>query len=170
MSDFPIDQRLLGAEDAMQVQRLLESNPDYTQRVEGDMPTASAAMEVLTTLPPQTSLNQKKDLGLFLDGDLLALADLIVGWPQATIAHVGLLMTHGKRHRQGLGRAVHQSVIEFLVQFPEIDTLRISIVDSNADAAQPFWSALGYEPTGEFSDYQAGTVKSTARVWARSLK
>ncbi len=170
MNDLPRDQRLLSTEDALQIQRLLESNPDYTQRVEGDTPTASAAMEVLTTLPPETRLNQKKDLGLFLDGDLLALADLIVGWPQETIAHIGLLMTHGKRHRQGLGRAIHQSVIEFLVQYPEIDTLRISIVDSNADAAQPFWAALGYEPTGEFSVYQAGTVRSTARAWTLSLK
>lgn len=169
MSKFPLAARALTSEDVAAIQKLMLSNSDYSLRVTGRVTDDGAAAEMLSALPPLVEENQKINRGLFRDMSLLALSDLIVGWPQKHIAHIGLLMTHGSHHGQGLGRAMHQDVLEYVGRYPEITVLRIAIVDSNREKAEKFWSALGYAPTGEFSPYATGSVKTIARIWHRPI-
>ena len=47
--------------------------------------------------------------------------------------------------------------------------LRLGIVATNAEVAEPFWTALGYRPTGETAPYSAGDVVSSTAIWERDL-
>lgn len=161
--------RVVARDDATAVQRLMETNAGYSERVEGVGPRPNAAQEVLTVLPPGIGGSQKVNLGLWSGERLVALADFIIGWPTPSVAHIGLLMTDGTRHCQGLGRRMHQTVVEALLEHPQIQSLRLSIVDTNADDAEPFWDALGYRRTGAFTPYSSGAVESIARVWSRPV-
>lgn len=161
--------RVIGSEQSMAVQRVLDSNAEYSRRVSGAGPTADAALEVSSALPPGVSTSQKVDLGLWDGESLVAFADVIVGWPSAAVAHIGLLMTDGARQGEGLGRRMHDAVIDWARGASEVEVLRLSIVDANADVAEPFWVKLGYQPTGEASRYVSGRVESTARVWERPV-
>lgn len=164
-----MEARLIDSSQSMAVQRIMESNAEYSRRVEGAAPMPTAADEVLSALPPGVPNSQKIDLGLWDGQELVAFADVIVGWPAESVAHIGLLMTDGARQGEGLGRMMHDVVIELAGRVPGIQTLRLSIVDTNADLAAPFWTRLGYEPTGEAVPYIAGSIESTARIWARSV-
>lgn len=93
--------RVIGSEQSMAVQQILDSNAEYSRRVSGAGPTADAAIEVLSALPPGVSTSQKVDLGLWDGESLVAFADVIVGWPSAAVAHIGLLMTDGARQGEG---------------------------------------------------------------------
>lgn len=168
MSDL-LQVRGLARADLRAVQRLMESNAGYSERVDGDAPGPNAAREVLTALPPGVGGSQKVDLGLWSGGCLVALADVIIGWPTPSVAHIGLLMTDGTRHGRGLGRRMHQTVVEALRDEPQIQSLRLSIVGTNADVAEPFWTALGYQRTGESTPYSSGAVESIARIWVRPV-
>lgn len=64
---------------------------------------------------------------------------------------------------------MHDAVVGWVGGISEVEVLRLSIVDTNADVAEPFWMKLGYQPTGESSPYISGLVESTARVWVRRL-
>lgn len=161
--------RVIGLEQSMAVQRVMDSNTEYSRRVSGAGPTADAALEVLSALPPGVSTSQKVDLGLWDGESLVAFADVIVGWPSASVAHIGLLMTDGAHQGEGLGRRMHDAVVDWVGDVSDVEVLRLSIVDTNADAAEPFWAKLGYQPTGEASPYSSGCVESTARVWTRSV-
>lgn len=161
--------RVIGSEQSMAVQRVMDSNAEYSRHVSGTRPTADAALEVLTARPPGVSTSQKADLGLWDDDSLVAFADVIVGWPSASVAHIGLLMTDGARQGEGLGRRMHDAVVDWVRGATEVEVLRLSIVDANADVAEPFWAKLGYQPTGEVSPYVSGRVESTARVWVRPV-
>lgn len=153
--------------DVSALQRLMLSNPGYTRRVEGGAVGANAARDVLAALPPGVERNQKWDLGVW-EGDLLvAFADVIVGWPGPSTAHIGLLMTDGAREGQGLGRMLHTAIVEELLELRTVETLRLSIVDTNATVAEPFWIKMGYSANGEVVSYESGAVSSTARIWVR---
>ncbi|ALO66143.1 N-acetyltransferase [Arthrobacter alpinus] len=151
------------------LQRLMLSNAGYTRRVEGGALGADAAREVLSTLPPGAGANQKWGLGVW-EGDLLvAFADVIVGWPDPATAHIGLLMTDGAREGQGLGRTLHTALVEGLIDLRTVTVMRLSIVDTNASVAEPFWKKIGYIATGDVVPYAFGTVSSIARIWTRPL-
>ncbi|UTT38659.1 GNAT family N-acetyltransferase [Glutamicibacter mishrai] len=151
------------------LQRMVESNLEYSRRVGGTELAPEAASEALSALPPAVLNSQKVDLGLWDGQELVAFADVILGWPAESVAHVGLLMTHGARQGGGLGRVMHDAVIDLVGRTPNIQSLRLSIVDTNADLAEPFWAKLGYEPTGESVPYVSGSVESTARIWTRPV-
>lgn len=94
---------------------------------------------------------------------------MIIGWPNPSTAHIGLLMTDGTREGRGLGRTLHETVVEKLVSLRTVDTIRLSILDTNATVAEPFWKKMGYAATGEAVPYASGKVASTARIWVRPL-
>ncbi|MGV8895432.1 MAG: GNAT family N-acetyltransferase [Rhodoglobus sp.] len=152
------------------VQRVLEANPIYALRVGGALAAPNAAYEVLTALPPNVDTEQKFNIGLWEDEALIAFADAIFGWPASDAAHIGLLMTDGARQGGGVGRRMHDVIIDAVREQPQIKTLRLSIVDTNADLAEPFWKKLGYEPTGEAKPYSSGDVESVARIWSRPVE
>ncbi len=155
---------------ASAVQRVLEANPVYALRVGGALPAPNAADDVLTALPPNVDTVQKLNTGLWEDEALVAFADVIFGWPASGTAHIGLLMTDGIRHGGGLGRRMHEVVIDAVRERPQIKSLRLSIVDTNADLAEPFWKKLRYEPTGEAKPQSSGDAESVARIWSRSVE
>lgn len=64
---------------------------------------------------------------------------------------------------------MHDAVIGLAVRRPGIQSLRLSIIDTNVELAAPFWTKLGYEPTGEAVPYVSGSVESTARTWVRPV-
>lgn len=101
--------------------------------------------------------------------ELVAFADVILGWPAEPVAHIGLLVTDGARRGEGLGRRMHDAVIDLAGWTPGIRSLRLSVVDTNADLAVPFWTKLGYELSGEAMPYASGSVESTARIWVRPV-
>jgi len=163
------DVRLLSTADAAALQVLLESVPDYTMRVSGREPGSSDALHELTARPPGVPVERKLGLGLW-DGDsLVGFADLLIGCPREHVAWIGLLITHGGRHGRGLGRALHHEVVRVARGTPGIDAIGLGIVATNAAAAEPFWTALGYRPTGATKPYEDGTVTSSVAVWELEL-
>lgn len=167
--EVPLEVRRITQGQCAALQRMMESNLEYSRRVGGTELAPEAASEALSALPPGVLNSQKVDLGLWDGQELVAFADVILGWPAESVAHVGLLMTHGARQGGGLGRVMHDAVIDLVGRTPNIQSLRLSIVDTNADLAEPFWAKLGYEPTGESVPYVSGSVESTARIWTRTV-
>lgn len=167
--EVPLEVRRITQGQCAALQRMMESNLEYSRRVGGTELAPEAASEALSALPPAVLNSQKVDLGLWDGQELVAFAGVILGWPAESVAHVGLLMTHGARQGGGLGRVMHDAVIDLVGRTPNIQSLRLSIVDTNADLAEPFWAKLGYEPTGESVPYVSGSVESTARIWTRPV-
>jgi ribosomal protein S18 acetylase RimI-like enzyme len=124
---------------------------------------------ILPARPPGVTEDRKWDFGIWEAARLVAFVDVIVGWPQASTAHIGLLITDGARGGQGFGRMMHGAVVDRLAQHGDIETLRLSIVETNAAIAEPFWRRMGYRATGALKPYAGGTVPSTARVWVRPV-
>lgn len=159
----------LSEADAPAVQTLLESNPGYTRRVSGRLPLPSDGLEVLVDGPPDLTPERKHCFGAWLDDTLVGVADVLQSWPNPQTAHIGLLLVHGEHEGEGIGRALHEHVLSAVRGWEGVDTLRLGIVETNAAGAGPFWSKLGYRPTGRVVPFTEGTVRTTVAVWTRPL-
>lgn len=161
--------RALTDHDLPALQALLEADPAYTRRVTGAAPAAGEAHDLLTGRPPGLPTEQKLVLGAFDECGLAAVLDVLRGWPDPSTVHIGLLQVHADRKREGIGRRAHNLLDDMLGQWPEITTLRASIVATNAAHAEPFWAALGYRPSEPPRPYEAGRIRTHVTAWTRSL-
>ncbi|MFC4787143.1 GNAT family N-acetyltransferase [Nocardioides sp. MAHUQ-72] len=164
--------RRLTVRDAAAVQAIVEADPGYSERVSGRPAGPREGRALLLGRPPGFPADRKIVLGAYAEeqpDELVAVVDLLVGWPKPTCAHVGLLQVRAASHGRGVGRRVHEQLLAEVGRWPEVDTLRAAIVETNAEVAEPFWQAMGYRPTGPPRPYRNGTVDTTLRIWTRPV-
>jgi len=161
--------RDLDDDDVEALQRLIESFPAYTERITGYPPGPSDARSALTALPPDFDRRGKQSIGLWDGEELIAFADVLLGYPDPATAYIGLLLVHGDRHGQGLGRELHNAVLDRIRRDTDAQRVRLGVVETNA-AAAPFWEALGYAATEERKPYRYDTLRSTVAIWERSVR
>ncbi|WP_237223938.1 GNAT family N-acetyltransferase [Rothia nasisuis] len=150
------------------VQALYDQNPDYFLRISGRPAEPDSALENLTVFPPGLS-HSPVLLGAFDGGRLVGVLIAVLGFPSAEFAHVALALVDGQARGRGVGRALHEAYLGAVRQHPNISILRLGIVATNAEIAEPFWRALGYIPSGEVKDFSQGDVISTVEVFTRPV-
>ncbi len=164
--DLTLRELSSGDEDVLQA--LLESDPDYTVRVTGYPPGPSDALSLLMMRPESVPESHKVVLGLFDGDELVAVVDLLRGYPEPSFVFVGLLLVHGSRQGRGVGAAAMAAVERYAGQWPEARRFRLAVVDTNA-AVLGFWRRMGFEPTGETRPYRYDHLESTTRLYERDL-
>ena len=166
---MPLTLRELDAGDEDLLQALLESDPDYTVRVTGYPPGPSDALSLLVMRPESVPESHKVVLGGFEGEELVAVVDLLRGYPAPEFVFIGLLLVDGARQRSGLGAAAMIATERYAAQWPEVRRFRLAVVDTNA-AVLGFWRHLGFEPTGESRPYRYDHLESTTRLYERDLQ
>lgn len=161
--------RPLAEGDAEAIQALLVESADYIDRLTGRPPTSEAGAAVLTSTPPETSADSKHVIGAFDGHMLLGIVDVIRSWPTPNTSHIGLLLVSPEARGQGVGRLLHDHVVELSSSWADITRLRVGIVTANAEHATGFWHALGYRPRGETAPHTTGAVSSITVYWERPL-
>ncbi|TCK63115.1 GNAT family N-acetyltransferase [Curtobacterium sp. PhB136] len=159
--------RDLQPDDVDALQELLESFPAYAERITGYPPGPADALSALISVPPGFDPAGKRSIGLWDDEELVAFADVLLGYPDPETAYIGLLIVHGAHQGKGLGRRLHDAVLDRVRQETGASRIRLGIVERNADWAAPFWTTLGYEPTGETKPYRYDKLESTVTMWER---
>ncbi|SHH43578.1 Acetyltransferase (GNAT) domain-containing protein [Jatrophihabitans endophyticus] len=152
------------------LQALLDAAADYTRDALGRPPRPGDAVAVLDGRPDGVSPIDKFAFGSWHDSELVAFADVVRGYPAADVAYLGLLVVHPNHRRRGVARTFHDDLVMCLRSWDEIARVRLSIVATNAVTAEPFWSALGYAPTGESRPIRRDDgVATTVAFWERAV-
>ena len=95
--------RRLQEDDIEQICTLCSGNPQY-YRYHPPAVTADSIREDMRALPPGREPQDKYYVGYFAgDGTLLAVMDLILGYPQEWTAFIGFFMVSAARQGTGLG-------------------------------------------------------------------
>lgn len=162
--------RLLEGEpsEMRELQRVLEEAPTYAHRVTGVPPGPADAQSLYTILPEGKSYDDKFVFGIYRGSEKVGCADLIRGYPDPATALLGLLLVSEKYQRQEIGRRAYALLEQFVRSWHTCDRIRIGVVRTN-DAVVPFWSQLGFEPTGEVKPYRYGSVISEVVVFEKRL-
>ena len=141
----PFARRRLTDEDLPALLALCESNPAYYE-LYGERPTLENLAQALRELPPGCCADQKVFLGFFAQGELVAVMDIVRGYPDERAAYVGLLMVDGAWHGRGIGSQVARDELHRL-RAKGFSRVRLAYIQGN-EPARTFWAKLGFEPAG----------------------
>ncbi len=104
--------------------------------------TKESIIEDMDALPPHKSYDDKYYIGFFEDNSLVANMDLILGYPTAEIAFIGLLMTNVLYQNKGIGSSIVGDVCNYLKQLG-YKKVRIG-VDKENPQSNSFWRKNGF--------------------------
>ena len=170
MGDLSFELRPLIATpgNLLEVQRVLESAPDYAISIQGAPFDAHEATRTFREIPPGVDSSAKKVFGIYTDNKLVGVVDLIDGFPVVTTAMLGLLLISGTHRRHGLGTRAARSVEALVSSWGTSDRIRVGVVRTNA-LALIFWETMGYTATGELRPWEEGMVRSEVVVMEKRL-
>ncbi len=124
------------------LQAVHDAAPAYSQVVFGRLPDGTEAGETFTSTPPGFPLEQKFVLGIYLEDELMGVAELLKGYPEGDIAYIGLLLFKESHQKQGLGSLALNHITELACQWG-CTAIRIAVIASNGEALG-FWLRHGF--------------------------
>ncbi|HFI0791424.1 TPA: GNAT family N-acetyltransferase [Streptococcus suis] len=146
--------RKLTEADLEQVLALYQTNPLYFEHFP-PLPSLESLANDLVDCPPGKELSDKYFLGFWDKERLVAILDLIDGYPTAEVAYIGLFMVDAHFSGQGLGSKI---IAELLSQLAtRFKKVRLGYVESNPQSAH-FWAKVGFCPTGEVKELAGKTI------------
>ena len=154
--------RRISEEDIDDVYNLCKSNEKYYEYL-GSVPSAESLTEVISSMPESATAENKYFVGFWDKDKLVAVLDLIAGYPEKDDAFIGWFMVDGSMQRQGIGSRIFADVRAAL-KGQGYDYLSLDCAEANEEAAA-FWKAQGFRLKGEKKDN--GTYKSV--TLARSI-
>ena len=138
----------LGAEDVPALRALFERCHAFMTLAYGAL-EPDAAEQLLASLPPGKTLEDKFAFGLYTDGTkqrLLGVLDAVRGFPEDREWIIGMLLMDPDHRRAGLGARFLGS-FEQWVRGQGAAGIRLVVQEQNPDALR-FWHKQGYEVTG----------------------
>ena len=114
--------------------------------VTGGSSAAETARHLLVARPLSVDVTRKHVIGLERDGALIAIVDLLEGYPDRDDWYVGLLLLSPGERGRGLGAAVWAAVEQWICA--EGGRHARLIVQEQNPAAVRFWRAAGFTADG----------------------
>jgi len=137
---------LLVEEDIPKLFRLCVSNPQYYTYLKCE-PTVDTLKGELTALPPRKTLEDKYVVGFYSGERMIAILDLITGYPEEKMAFIGWFMVDGALHGQGIGTGLIGSLFDWLRENGYV-SVRLGCIVENAEGRR-FWEKHGFSYTGK---------------------
>ena len=129
-------------EDISAVYKLAKSNSKYYEYMRS-VPTRESLTEVITTLPDGTAPGDKHFVGFYNEDDVLvAVLDLITGYPGADDAFIGWLMVDGEMQGRGIGSGIFADV-RAAMKAAGYDFMALAVIKENEEALK-FWKEQGF--------------------------
>ncbi len=128
--------------DTQQVLKLFNSNLDFWMLGGEEEPNQGSLQKICTSLPPNTQSTQKTVYLLYKKSNLIALLDLVHGFPDEDCLYIGLFMVHADWQGQGIGKQIITELESRYRQTP-YTRLRLGVYDRNTGGLA-FWKKMGF--------------------------
>lgn len=157
--------RKLYSDDKPGVLKLFHTAEDYFMLSEGKLP--KDADDFFHDLPPGKTASDKILIGLFENDMPLAVADIVRDFPERDTWMTGLLLVHGDKRKQGLGKILHDILVDLAVK-GGARIHRIGVLEQNK-AALSFWSRLGFEQISVSEPRNYGNIESRVLIMTKNI-
>ena len=135
------DIRELDESDADLVLDLCQGNTLFYRFCEAE-PRREQVLNDMHITPPGIALTDKYYIGFFHEDRLIAVMDLIDGYPEPDIVYIGFFMMDVKKQGQGIGTAIIQDAAAYLKSIGKT-ALRLGIDKGNPQSTH-FWKKNGF--------------------------
>ena len=113
-------------------------------------------------MPPGKVIEDKYYIGICQDGKLIAVMDLIDGYPENDIAYIGFFMTDILRQNEGVGTAIIEELCGYLAE-QGYRSVRLAWVKGNPQS-EHFWMKNGFIRLRETTSNAADEVILAERI------
>ena len=138
--------RKMGDSDAESILYLCSGNAQFYRYCEAE-PTIEQVLYDLHITPPNISMSDKYYVGFFEDKTLVAVMDLIDGYPNADIAYIGFFMMNPIYQGKQIGTAIIEEVTDHLRSIGKT-AVRLGI-DKGDPQSTHFWKKNGFKIISE---------------------
>ncbi|MBD5549955.1 MAG: GNAT family N-acetyltransferase [Lachnospiraceae bacterium] len=145
----------LGDSDIQDILHLCCANTIYYEYCP-PMVTEESIKKDMIVLPPNTGIDDKFYIGFYSEGKLIAVMDLIAGYPEQNIAYIGFFMTDVTIQKRGIGSEIISEVCDHLRQ-QNFVSVRLAWVKGNLQA-EHFWLKNGFAVLKETTSNVADSV------------
>ncbi|MBQ5968951.1 MAG: GNAT family N-acetyltransferase [Clostridia bacterium] len=135
------DVRTLSRADIDSIFELCQRNTQYYRYCEAE-PTKEQIKNDMQLLPPGVQPSDKYYIGFFLKNDLVAVMDLVDGYPEEPFVFIGFFMMKKALQGQGIGTAIIQECSAYFKTLGKT-TIRLAIDKGNPQSAH-FWKKNGF--------------------------
>lgn len=147
--------RKLNKEDIGQIYELCKKNTLYYQYCPPFV-TCESIEEDLTALPPNILIEHKYYVGYYEGDKLIAVMDLIEGYPETDIVYIGFFMRSVDIQKRGIGTAIIQELLEY-VRTMGYKSVQLAWVKGNPQS-EHFWIKNGFAGVKESFSSSAGEI------------
>ena len=138
----PVVRRLDPAADLGLGRAFVPRVADYLRLETGAAPKNGLAEEFFAETPPGGRVDDLAHLGLFEGADLVGVAAMSFGYPEAGDAYLGLLLIDGRRRGRGLGPVLLNAVLD-KVRGRGAVRLYLGVLEANP-RGRAFWEREGF--------------------------
>ena len=124
--------------------------------------TRQAIQEDMKILPPGKVIEDKYYIGFYQDGRLIAVMDLIDGYPEKQIVYIGFFMTDISVQGRGKGSEIIDYLCGYLSRLG-YESVRLAWVKGNPQS-EHFWLKNGFAPLMETTSNAADEVILAERM------
>jgi RimJ/RimL family protein N-acetyltransferase len=132
--------------DAEHILNLCSGNAQFYRYCEA-RPTIEQVLNDLHIAPPNISMSDKYYVGFWKDKTLVAVMDLIDGYPKADSAYIGFFMMNPACQGNQTGTAIIRDVMDYLRSIGKT-AVRLAIDKGNPQSTH-FWKKNGFEIISE---------------------
>ena len=151
---FGVAATRLGAAHEATVTEFCRQCSEFFTLVRGEASAAETARLLLESRPPSVDLARKHVIGFERSGEIVAVVDLLEGFPGDAEWYVGLLLLAPGERARGFGTAVWNTT-EAWIRAAGGRQLRLIVQEQNPAAAH-FWRSVGFTANGEVEQVLAG--------------
>ena len=135
------DVRKMDDSDVDSILNLCYGNTLFYKYCEAN-PTKEQILNDLHIAPPNTSLTDKYYVGFYDSNTLVAVMDLIDGYPNTETAFIGFFMMNAEYQGKQIGTAIVNDVAEYLKSIDKV-SVRLAI-DKDNPQSNHFWKKNGF--------------------------
>lgn len=145
----------LTEEDVPGILALCKGNPTYYEYYKVD-PSIENIKEDLVALPPNKTMEDKYYVGFYDEDRLVAILDLITGYPNEDIAFIGWFMMNKEFQGAGVGTAIILEIITYIKKM-NYQYIQLGYIKGNNQASN-FWIKNNFIPVGSEVETENYTV------------
>ena len=135
------DIRRLDDSDAESILSFCQKNTQFYEYCKAE-PTREQVLNDLHITPPDIDLSDKYYIGFYRNKTLIAVMDLIDGYPEPEITFIGFFMMNKDLQGQGIGTAIIQETASYL-KITGKTAIRLAIDKGNPQSTH-FWNKNGF--------------------------
>lgn len=153
--------RKMVPEDIDVIYDLSVGNPMYYKYCPPNVTRDSIFVD-MNALPPHCMKEDKYYIGFFKENKLIAIMDLIIGFPEKDIAYIGFFMVNKKVQGAGIGSQIINECLDYLKE-NDIYSVQLAYAKGNPQS-EAFWKKKGFVLTGTETNHGGYVSVSMEKV------